>query len=523
MKRRAAASAFVLGLLGASGAQAEEPSAAREPTRATFAVIIGSNRSVDTNLPPLKYADDDASRYFDLFRLLGARTYLLTRPDDNTARLHAQAAAEAKEPKKATFDATFADLAKDVAQAAERKVETTVYVVYAGHGNVENGRGYVTLEDARIGGGDFAQLFARVPATRIHLIVDACASYYLAYGRGPGGQRRPVESLATGGALAQDPRVGLILSTSSARESHEWEQFQSGVFSHEIRSGLYGAADADSDGNVTYREIAAFVARANAAVPNERYRPEVHTRAPKGDDALLDIKRAKGRRVEIDGRHAGHWFVEDARGVRLADAHNAVGQSLSFIRPAPASVPLYLRRTDDDLELAIPQQEDVVAVEDLAARDGRVASRGAAHESFGKLFALPFDRSVVEEWTPPAEEAPVADAPSVGTPALSTRRLAGLVTMGAGVLVGGGGVFLSISATNLKGDLPATASQAEAADTNDSIRTRNTLAGVAYAVGGAAIVTGALLFLLSDSKQTIGNVSVAPLPSGGFVGWGKSF
>ena len=52
--------------------------------------------------------------------------------------------------------------------------------------------------------------------------------------------------------------VGLLLSTSSARESHEWSGFESGVFSHEVRSGLYGAADADGDGRVSYAEIAAF-------------------------------------------------------------------------------------------------------------------------------------------------------------------------------------------------------------------------------------------------------------------------
>ena len=62
------------------------------PSKATFALIVGANQSVD-NLTPLKYADDDAARYLDLFRLLGARTYLLSRLDDNTRRLHPQAAA----------------------------------------------------------------------------------------------------------------------------------------------------------------------------------------------------------------------------------------------------------------------------------------------------------------------------------------------------------------------------------------------------------------------------------------------
>lgn len=57
--------AALLALLAPREARAESP-------RASFALIIGSNVSVDTNLQPLRYADDDAARYLDLFRLLGA-------------------------------------------------------------------------------------------------------------------------------------------------------------------------------------------------------------------------------------------------------------------------------------------------------------------------------------------------------------------------------------------------------------------------------------------------------------------
>ena len=68
-----------------------------EPT-ASFALIVGVNQGADRELPKLRYADDDAARYQDLFRLLGARTHVLARIDENTARLHAQAAAEAAPP-----------------------------------------------------------------------------------------------------------------------------------------------------------------------------------------------------------------------------------------------------------------------------------------------------------------------------------------------------------------------------------------------------------------------------------------
>jgi hypothetical protein len=510
-------------LLFALGALLVCPRTARaddESSRATFALIIGSNASVDTNLTPLRYADDDAARYLDLFRLLGARTYLVSRLDENTKRLHPQAAAEATDPKKASYDAAVAQLVADVTKASQRGVETVVYYVYAGHGNVENGQGYITLEDARITGNDLATTFAKVPATRIHVIADACASYFLAYSRGPGGERRPLDAIGIAPALVNDPRIGLLLSTSSARESHEWDAFQSGVFSHEVRSGLYGAADADGDGQVSYREIAAFVARANAAIPNERYRPDLHARAPHASSTLLDLHRANGRRIEIDGKHAGHYFLEDARGVRIADIHNAPDQSLSLLRPAPNGR-IYLRNVDDDKELVIDSHPDVVSIADLKPEEPRVASRGAAQESFNALFNLPFDETTVIEYPTP-EFAPAA-------PPAEHRRW---VEYGerrkpiGNALVIGGGITLATAftihmATFLQTSNEAQQSQHERIHINNLVGTEQKMYGVGYAVGGIALASGAGLLLWQKLSPT--HLQITFGSNSGYLGYGRAF
>jgi hypothetical protein len=85
--------------------------------RAAFAVIVGVNRSVDTHQIELHYADDDAARSFELMSALGARAQLLTRLDDNTARLHPQALAEARAPTLAKLEAAVKTLAADVSRA----------------------------------------------------------------------------------------------------------------------------------------------------------------------------------------------------------------------------------------------------------------------------------------------------------------------------------------------------------------------------------------------------------------------
>jgi hypothetical protein len=497
---------------------------AQPQPKAVFAVIIGSNVSVDAELPPLKYADDDAARYLDLFRLLGARTYLLTRLDANTARLHAQAAAEALAPRRAELDKTLAQAAADVAQAHARGVETLFYFIYAGHGSVRNGQGYITLEDARLTGADLAsKVVGTIGADQFHIIVDACDSYLLAYPRGPGGVRRPVEGFQETRGLADDERVGLLLSSSSSRESHEWEGFQAGVFSHEVRSGLYGAADADGDGQISYREIVAFVARANVAIPNERFRPQVHGRPPRGGRALLDLRHRTGRRIEIGGEHAGHYIVEDARGVRIAETNVAPGSAVQIVRGAPSGTE-YLRRVDDDKEFVIPADRPVVSLDELIPEDPRVASRGAAHEAFNLVFTLPFSSANVEAFDDPASAwftptRPDAERPEAQRRGLSVRRVAGWGAVGVGAVGVGVGVALSVRAANESAASAPLESQRSAAARNDRIKADNLGAALCYVGGGAAIATGLVLLLWPDAPS----VSAKANPYGFDLGYSTRF
>ncbi|NOK01559.1 MULTISPECIES: caspase family protein [Myxococcus] len=484
--------------------------AATPPRTASFALIIGVNRSHEPDQPALRFADDDAARYLDLFRMLGARTYLLARMDDNTRRLHPQAAAEALDPKHPELASSVKKLGEDIALARSRGVETVAYVVYAGHGNVRNGEGYVSLEDGPLTGQMLSSdVVGKLGADRVHLIVDACYSYFLAYSRGPGGQRRPLPAgftRAVGLALADN--VGLLLSTSSARESHEWEAFEAGVFNHEVRSGLFGAADADGDGQVSYREIAAFVERANAAIPNERFRPQLHARPPKGSELLVDLRPGMERRLEVDGAQGAHYLLEDANGVRLAEFHNAQGQSLRLLRPPPRG-PVFLRRVGDEAqEYALPTAQDVVRLESLSAEAPRVASRGAAHASFQHIFTLPFGSDTVAGFEfrapPPLTLTEVSDAGSL-------RKQLGWGALALGVASAGVGMWATLEARDIRSSVSPDLSQQEAAARNRRIRAYNTTSGVLYGLGGAAVLSGALLFLWPDTDT----VPLATLSSDG--------
>jgi hypothetical protein len=514
--------AGLAGVLNSAGADCHAAGETVAEVPARFAIIMGVNRSVDQSAALLKYADDDAALFQDLFRALGARTYLLSRFDENTRRLHTQAVAEAHEPSAAGFAQVLEQVAADVRRARDRRVPTVLYFVYAGHGQVEGGRGYLALEDSRLFADDIErQVLDPIHADQVHVIVDACYSMFLALGRGPGGgERREVQGFSALGGLGSRPEVGLLLSTSSARESHEWSDFQAGIFSHEVRSGLLGAADADGDGHVTYREIAAFVDRANAPIPNEKFRPDVYVKEPATTKALLDLRPGLQRRIELTGGPPGHYSLEDARGVRVADFHNAAGQSLRLIRQA-GDGPLFLRRTGDEFEYVVGASAAVQRLSALQKKPSAVATRGAAHESFSLLFTLPFSQQVVDDFVARPLPMPpfTMDVPDESARRSVRRPVAVGLWAGAAGLAAAG-TWAVLSAKNLQGTLAQ--NQANRYEINQEIDRRNSLARICYGVGGAAIAAGALL-LLWPTPDHSPSVTLGPTTAGFTLGFHRTF
>ena len=498
----------------ALGVAFAEPRKSRN--EATFALVVGSNHSVDRELKPLRYADDDAARYFDLFRALGFRTYLLMEPDANTRRLHVQAAAEAQPPQEAALLASVEQLKRDIAQARGRNLRTMLYLIYAGHGNVKEDRGYITLEDARFDAKTLREkVIDPIDADQVHLIIDACYSFFLAHSRGPGGKRRSYEGFLQLKETFPSERIGLLLSTSSARESHEWDAFQSGVFSHEVRSGLYGAADANGDDQVTYREMAAFVARANAAVPNERYRPRIFARPPQTTQTLLDLRSPDRRYLEIPGSLSGRYFLEDKRGVRLVDFHSSARQSLRITRPASAGS-LYLRRLSDGFEYEVPSNETVARLATLEAKPARAEQRGSAHEAFSTLFSLAFDDGIVETVDLAAGNIPTLTEQQDAAGVLDKETIL-WTSLGVGAASLAGAVAMTIVALNLDGDREGR-SQVEIQDRHQDATALMTGAYILYGVVGASAIAAALTYLFWDDGPD--EEEQAPMAGVGFLGDG---
>lgn len=494
MRRAAAWLALVAVWAACAGGTARAEERKAPGAKALFALIIGVNASTEPDVQPLKYADDDAARYLDLFRALGARTYLLSRLDDNTRRLHPQAAAEALPAGLADLRRAVESLGRDVAQARARGVRSVLYVIYAGHGNVDHDAAYLTLDDGRLDGAALLREVVTPPgADESHLIVDACQAYLLAFERGPGGTRRPVRGFVELEAASRQGRVGYVLSMSATGEAHEWAGFEAGVFSHEVRSGLYGAADADGDGVVRYDELAAFVTRANANIVAERFRPQIVARPPAGGGTLLDLRTRAERELRLEGPEAGsHYLLEDAQGVRLLDFHGTAATPVHLVRPTSAG-PLYLRRVSDGSERTIPPGDGPVRMQTLPLEAPRAGSRGAAHHAFSSIFALPFDEQAVVAYAMQADAA-VSATRADGAPEQSHRRLrtAGRWTLGGAAVMGAVAAGLELWALHLR-SAPARESQFIGEERNRDITRLNHVAGGLLIGGAAAAITGAVL------------------------------
>lgn len=363
----------------------------------TYALIVANNTSLMASRPALQFADDDGVRYAELFGLEADSVKLYTVLDRDTQGLYPELAAETEPPRKAAVldgaRSLFAAMRADVVAG----IRVVFYFVFSGHGDVgEDGEGYVHFLDAPFSRRDlFEQVVAASPATVNHLIIDACNAYFMVAARGA--QARPagdysslIRELVGKQQLAAYPNTGVILSTSSAAEVHEWGRIEAGIFSHELRSALAGAADANGDGQIDYGEVAAFIAAANGALPDPKTRLTVFAAAP-AQNLAEPVFAAPGRgaRLEVPKAWAGRYYLEDDRGRRFAD-FNKQHQTPLALTLVPR--PHYFLRSDA-VEYRVDPAADgsVIAAGSLAGRSPTLAARGSANDAFERyLFAIPF-------------------------------------------------------------------------------------------------------------------------------------
>jgi len=486
----------------------EAPAAPRAVER--FAIVIGNNHSRNSAGPVLRYADDDAVATHRLLQTAGVQSFLLVTLDDDSRRMYPELTPNGPPSGKA-IETTFVTLSERIRKAAQRGHETELLFFYSGHGDVEGGEGFVTLEDDKLTRRQLFALLSSSLATRNHVFIDACKSYFLAFDRGPGGRRTPYSGeLLTESIPAELKNTGFVLSTSSDRDSHEWERYQGGILSHELRSALHGAADANLDGSINYAELGAFLTVANGAIKNPRFRPDFLVRPPGGNlERTILSWRGGAPSFFFGAGDWGHIYIETAEGDRLLDAHPAPNQALALWGfPQP---PLFIRRHDGLAEYVVTTSEPLV-VPNLVSSQSELATKGALHVALERLFEPAFSGNEVALFARDAREATRDRSPTPARQHTVLRTASGALALAAGAT----GLAMSMIslATYMKG---RSASQQQTAELNEQVRNLNQASLVFYGVSALSGAVWGVATLWPDQTGTASPTQLARLRPGAFI------
>ncbi len=493
-----AAAALVLAMLAA-------PAALAAGGAPSYALVVGNNDppafdSAQAHLQRLRFADDDAVRYHQLFSRF-AETRLLAVLDDATQRRYPGVARHSEPPTLARLRQAVAALAAKMTRDRAAGARPVFYFVFSGHGARSTRHGsYLALQDAPLTRKVLHdELVARLPASRIHLIVDACHAGGVVGARGGFFGReeeaRTVPLPAAGrpleeGLLERFAHVGVILSASEGNQSHEWSEVEAGVFTHELLSGLLGAADVNGDQRIEYTEIQAFIAAANRSVADPRAVPRILARPPRieRNAELVSLRRLSGTRLlRGDASRLGHFTIELANGQRYLDAHLGSDSRAMLAIPAGEHSFLRTRRFEGSIPAGVEVRFEAIALGPLSAR-----ARGSLEEALRRgLFKVAYGRRYYEGFVDSvgalgvdfAEPKPGAEpARSPGPARRRTAALSLLITAAASATAT---AVLGGLAAGAASDVAATDLERSAREAHDRYR-RFAIASVATAATSAA-------------------------------------
>lgn len=450
-----------------------------------YAIVIGNNAppigAMET-LQPLRYADDDAVRYHQLFARF-ADSRLLAVLDTQTQRRYLGLASTTQPPTQGNLDQLVGQLRVKMQRDRARGDRPILYFAFSGHGTYDDhGEPFLALLDAKLTQKSlFDDVLARMPAGLIHVIVDACHAGGVVGVRGGGFFAKETSARASettpadvapifqSGPLARHPNVGVIFAATIDQETHEWSVTESGVFSHEVISGLLGPADVNGDGKIEYTEVAAFVAAANRDIRDPRAVPHLIARPPAIDQNahLVALSALAGvRTIRGDASALGHFFVELASGQRYLDANIDGEHKVAIVVPNDAVA--YVRT--ETREAKLPATGDV-AIGKLVFHERAARRRGSIAATYqSALFASSYGPAYYRGYVDSVGAIGVAFPEVVATVAADTalrttgdRRIAypAVAVAAAGAIAS---VTFGVLASRARSDFQATELQREAHD-----------------------------------------------------------
>ncbi len=467
-----------------------------------YAVVIGVNLPANSSQATLRFADDDAVRFYELFRAVGNRAVLFSVLDEETQKLSPQTVKIAKTPSKARVLKEIESMFSRMVRDNKDGFETEFYFVYSGHGYADDyNEGHLMFVDGTMSRSDFYDdILTKSTASVNHIIIDACDAYLFVQSRGDEMEEvlnKNANKFIDAQTLNRFPNTGAILSTAAVAQTHEWSEIGAGVFSHGVRSALLGAADADGDAKVSYQELDAFVVSVTSAVTHARANRAIFVSPPKKDRrrAVIDLSDVRTQKLYLSKDVAGRISVADQSGRRYADVNKGKGYANAMLL-LPGNEYFVKWRS---LEFSVPRKSSEIDLASLYGRPSKIGDRGSG---IGKayslgLFAVPYGPELLEGFELGLHAQQLRNLGYHTHASTGVLRTLGWVTAGAAVVAGGLAAGSFIKSSSIEGDRSSVVSDnVRVQQLNQRIQTWDTRGNVALATAISLGSTAGLLFLL---------------------------
>ena len=280
-----------------------------------FALLVGSNRP-GPNQAPLQYAHKDLKKMRDLLIEIGRHS------PDNIQELI--------DPGSETLVSAIGRIKKQIAQLPRARQSRFVFY-YSGHAKANA----LTLGNQVLSLQSLRKALADIPSAQKIVILDACQSG--SYSRIKG--VRVTEDFSHNSRETLQTSGTAVLASSSAEElSQESDDLEGSVFTHNLVTGLRGAADADSNGRVSLFEAYDYaynntlVATADTRVGEQHVTLETDLKGT-GETVLSWPESANAKIIfpeDIQGKV--FIFEENTKSIH-AEIHKAKGSSITLAFP----------------------------------------------------------------------------------------------------------------------------------------------------------------------------------------------
>ena len=266
-----------------------------------FALVVGNNIGAPEDRP-LKWAEADARRVHRLFIELGA-------VDEPRATLLAGGTPKAVE-------LAIARLSGEVAEARRRGERTEVFVYYSGHGDSDS----LHLSDEKLQRASLQAWLQAVPADAVLTFIDACRTGAVRSGSARGFSKAPAFDVRFARQAGLEGRV-VIESAGNDEIAQESDDLEGGFFTHQLLTGLRGAADSDADQQVSVAEAyryAYYRTLSSSFGTGEAAQHPSMTADFEGEGELIvtSLKRS-GARLKLQPDLAGELLIVDDATARV--------------------------------------------------------------------------------------------------------------------------------------------------------------------------------------------------------------